>query len=138
MGTLIAKRGVPRDASATADRGHMEMGSDVVMTDSGSAPPGADVDRLLTTGEAARIIGVKRRQVIEMVDNGDIAFIRRAPRAWARIPTSAAVAKRAQLAALREAERRELEDQIRRQEAEARAELDRLSQPWGTQPPTSP
>jgi excisionase family DNA binding protein len=114
------------------------MGSDVVMTDSGSAPPWADADRLLTTGEAAEVIGVKRRQVIEMVDNGDIAFIRRAPRAWARIPLSAAVAKRAQLAALWEAERRQLEDQLRRQDAEARAELDRLSPPWGTESETSP
>lgn len=108
------------------------MGSDVVMTDSGSAPPDTE-NELLTTGRAALVIGVTRRQVIEMVDNDEIAYFRPGPRQWARIPMAAATAKREELKARAELERRELEERVRQQEQRASAELDRLSRPWGTE-----
>ncbi len=119
------------------------MGSDVIMTDSGSAPPDADADRLLTTGKAAEVIaasipGFTRRQVIEMIDADEIVYHRPAPHKWARIPLSAAVAKRDELVRARVA----LQDQVRRQieqaEQRAREAPDGLAPPWGTEPPTSP
>ncbi len=77
----------------------------MVMTD--SQVPGVDdrvedtaEEMLLTTGEAAEVIGfhTTRKQVIAMIANNRIAYLRPRPGAWARIPLSAALAKRRELA----------------------------------------
>ncbi len=54
---------------------------------------------MLTTGEAAEVIGFRttRKQVDAMIRAGKIVCLRPAPGAWARIPLSAALAKRREL-----------------------------------------
>lgn len=61
---------------------------------------GEQVDEvMLTTGEAANVIGfgTTRKQVIAMIADGAIAFMRPKRGAWARIPLSAALTKRREL-----------------------------------------
>jgi excisionase family DNA binding protein len=79
-----------------ADGPH-EKGANVVMTDS-EKPPAVN-EPMLTTGEAAEYIGfgVTRKQIDAMIANREIAYVRLKRGAWARIPESAARAKRAEL-----------------------------------------
>ncbi len=78
----------------------------MVMTD---IPAGHDDqhhdDDMLTTGDAAEVIGygTTRRQVIGMINNGTLQAVRLGPGMWAKVPRSAALAKR-----------RELEEQLHR------------------------
>lgn len=54
---------------------------------------------MLTTGEAATVIGfgTTRKRVIAMIADNEIAYVRPKRNAWARIPLSAALAKRREL-----------------------------------------
>jgi hypothetical protein len=83
--------------------------------------PGAGTEAdepMLTTGEAAKVIGFRttRKQVIALIADDLIAHVRPKPGAWARIPMSAAVAYRQQL------ERKLAESESRRRAQERLAQ----------------
>jgi hypothetical protein len=90
------------------------------MTDGGAPPAGSQDDAMLTTGEAAELIGfgTTRKQVITMIATGRIAYVRPARGQWARIPVWAALAKREEL----ERALAESEEAARRNAARIQAE----------------
>ncbi len=60
----------------------------------------SDNDELWTTGRTAeylRDLGISRRQVSAMLDSGELAGVRRAPRKWGKVWASSARAYRARL-----------------------------------------
>ncbi len=68
-------------------------------------------EEMLTTGAAAQVIGygTTRKQVIAMIAAHKLRAVRLGPGQWARVPKSAALAKRSEL----EAQLRETDDMER-------------------------
>lgn len=85
----------------------------MVMTD---LPVERDQEEMLTTGAAAKVIGygTTRKQVIAMIAAHKLPAVRLGRGQWAKVPLSAALAKR-----------RELEEQLRVTEAHERAAEER-------------